>query len=73
MATYDLTKKSKASTGQIVTPFVCSDSNSDIRLSILEKKIDRILKTRSSTTKMRLANVEQKIDILLDKLLKKND
>ena len=72
MATYDLTKKSKASTGtRVVVDDI--DPKIDIRLSTLEKKIDRILKTRSSTTKMRLANVEQKIDILLDKLLKKND
>jgi len=70
MATYDLTKKSKASTGtRVVVDDI--DPKIDIRLSTLEKKIDRILKTRSSTTKMRLANVEQKIDTLLDKLLKK--
>ena len=38
MATYDLTKKGKASTGQIITPLIGSDPNSEMRLSILEKK-----------------------------------
>ena len=45
MATYDLTKKGKASTGQIITPLIGSDPNIDIRLSTLEKKMDKLIET----------------------------
>ena len=38
MTTYDLTKKSKASTGERRVYFDGTDPNIDIRLSTLEKK-----------------------------------
>ena len=45
MATYNVIKKGKASTGQIITPLVGPDSHSEIRLSILEKKMDKLIET----------------------------
>ena len=45
MKIHNLTKKSKASTGQIITPLVGPDSHSEIRLSILEKKMDKLIET----------------------------
>jgi len=45
MAIHNLTKKSKASTGQIITPLVGPDPNIDIRLSILERKMNRLIET----------------------------
>jgi|7_EtaG_2_1085326.scaffolds.fasta_scaffold36796_2 hypothetical protein len=44
MVTYDLTKKSKASTGERVI-FDGTDPNIDIRLSTLEKKMDKLIET----------------------------
>ena len=45
MTIHNLTKKSKASTGQIITPLVGPDLNSEMRLSILEKKMDKLIET----------------------------
>ena len=45
MATYDLTKKGKASTGQIITSLASPDTNIDMRLSLLEKKMDKLIET----------------------------
>jgi len=44
MTTYDLTKKSKASTGERVVVGDI-DPNIDIRLSTLEKKMDKLIET----------------------------
>ena len=45
MTTYDLTKKSKASTGERRVYFDGTDPNIDIRLSTLEKKMDKLIET----------------------------
>ena len=45
MAIHKLTKKSKASTGQIITSLASPDPNIDMRLSILEKKMDKLIET----------------------------
>ena len=45
MTTYDLTKKSKASTGERISYLDGTDPNIDIRLSTLEKKMDKLIET----------------------------
>ena len=45
MKTHKMTKKSKASTGQIITSLASPDPNIDIRLSILERKMNRLIET----------------------------
>jgi len=45
MKIHKMTKKSKASTGQIITSLHSTDPNIDIRLSTLEKKMDKLVET----------------------------
>ena len=40
-----MTKKSKASTGQIITSLHSTDPNTNIRLAILERKINKLIET----------------------------
>jgi len=45
MTTYDLTKKSKASTGERISYLGGTDPNINIRLAILERKINKLIET----------------------------